>query len=167
VVVLEFIIWTPVFVILIFALVEFALILTGLQQVKAASYAGAKVASELTTANLASGVPGNNITLVDNAVAKVLSSSGMTRCETILEYNPSNTCVAGSPGTKTAGGCGSCYAPATPLPSNANIPGGTVRVTVCVDINQLTPNMLSNFGFNVSGRTAKVTTLLPYENCSQ
>lgn len=163
IVVLEFILWAPVFVILLLAVIEFSLIWANLQQVKAASRAGATVAAELATANLSSGNPNNNITLVYNAVAKVLSSSGIAPCEVILEYNP--TCGGITPGKLTSGTCPNCSAPATTLPSNTLIPGGTVRVTVCVDVDQMTPNLLATFGFSVTGRTARESMLLPYENC--
>jgi Flp pilus assembly protein TadG len=163
VVVFEFIIWTPIFVILLLAIIEFALILTNLQQVKAASQAGAKIAAELSNADLASANPADNIDKVDDAVTIVLGSAGMMQCEVILEYNP--TCGGITPDTKTAGACAGCTAPATPLPSLADIPGGTVRVTVCVDVEQLTPDLLTTFGFSIAGSTAKVSTLLPYENC--
>jgi Flp pilus assembly protein TadG len=163
IVVLEFILWTPVFILLLFAAIEFALILTSIQHVKSASRAGAKVAAELPTAGLASGNDADNITLVNNAVATVLSSVGMSPCEVILEFNP--TCDGITPGTKQAGSCAGCFAPTEPLPNGSVIPGGTVRVTVCVDVEQMTPDMLALFGFSVQGRTARVSTLLPYENC--
>uniref|UniRef100_A0A7C2K020 Pilus assembly protein n=1 Tax=Schlesneria paludicola TaxID=360056 RepID=A0A7C2K020_9PLAN len=167
IVVLEFILWTPVFVILLVSIVEFGLIWMNLQQVKAAANAGAKVASELTTAQLSSGLAANNIDLVEDAVQKVLGSAYMTPCRVILEYNPPNTCVPGSPGTKaTTSSCPvACNAPSSSLPSTTDIPGGSVRVTVCVNINQLTPNLLSTFGFSISNRNAKMSTTLPYENC--
>jgi len=162
-VVLEFILWAPVFVILLLAIIEFGLILSAIPQVKAASRAGAKVASELSTAQLSSVNPANNLDLVDAAVARVLSSAGLTRCQVILEYNP--TCGGITPGTQTAGACPNCVAPVLALPSNADIPGGTVRVTVCVDVDEMTPDMLATFGFSVAGRVAKESTLMPYENC--
>jgi Flp pilus assembly protein TadG len=165
--VLEFILWTPVFVILLVAIVQFGLIWMNLQQVKAASNAGALIASQLTTAQLSSGLNANNLDLVEDAVQEVLSSANMTPCRVILEYNPPNTCVTGSPGTKaTSSSCpAACNAPASSLPSTADIPGGSVRVTVCVNINQLTPNLLSTFGFSISNRNARMSTTLPYENC--
>jgi hypothetical protein len=163
VVVFEFILWTPIFVILLLAVIEFALILTNLQQLKAASEAGARIAAELSNADLASGNPADNIDKVDDAVTTVLGSAGMMQCEVILEFNP--TCGGITPGTLIAGGCANCTAPVDPLPSLVDIPGGSVRVTVCLDVTELTPDLLSTFGFTIANSTAKMSTLMPYENC--
>jgi Flp pilus assembly protein TadG len=163
-VVVEFLMWAPVFAILTFAIIEFALILTAAQHLKMASRAGAKVAAELSTTALASPLDANNLTLVQTAVADVLSSAELTPCRVILEYNP--TCGGISPGAKQVGACPNCTAPAAPLPGNIAIPGGTVRVTVCVRIDQMTPDMLSLFGFSIQDRIVRMSTLLPYENCN-
>ena len=165
VVTLELIVVTPIIAIMLSAVVEFGIMLAGITQLSASARAGAKIASELSTADLASAAPAVNINLVQAAVDNVLGSAGMTSCTVILDHNP--TCGGLVAATKSAGGgCGgACAAPATALPTIALIPGGTVRVTVCVDATQLAPNLLTTFGYDLTGQVVSESITLPYENC--
>jgi len=165
VVTLELIVVTPIFAIMLSAVIEFGIMLASIEQITASARAGAKIASELSTADLASAAPAVNVNLVEAAVDNVLSSAGMTSCMVILDHNPN--CGALVAATKTAGGgcAGACGAPATALPTLALIPGGTVRVTVCVDATQLAPNLLLTFGYDLTGQVVSESITLPYENC--
>ncbi len=168
VVILEVIVLFPVIVILLAAVIEFGLLLSGIKHVQAAGRAGAKIASELTTSNLTAAPTTNNVDVVQTTVDRVLSSAGFTSCEVILEYivpTPMCTGVTSGSGTQTAGSCTGCNAPSASLPALADVPGGSVRVTVCVDADQLTPDLLSTFGFDVSSKVITTSTTLPYENC--
>ena len=162
VVILEVIVLFPVIVILLASVIEFGLLLSGIKHVQASSRAGAKVASELAVGSLSSGG-----STVQTTVDRVLSSGGYSSCQVILEYITSNSNCTGAPGsgTSTAGSCTGCNAPATSLPTIADVPGGSVRVTVCVDADQLTPDLLSTFGFDISSKLITASTTLPYENC--
>lgn len=162
VVVLEVIVLFPVIAILLASVIEFGLLLSGIKHVQASSRAGAKVASELAVGSLATGGA-----TVQTTVDRVLSSAGFSSCQVILEYITSNANCTGAPGsgTSTAGSCTGCSAPAGSLPTIADVPGGSVRVTVCVDADQLTPDLLSTFGFDISSKLITVSTTLPYENC--
>lgn len=162
VVILEVIVLFPVIVILLASVIEFGLLLSGIKHVQASSRAGAKVASELAVGSLSSGG-----STVQTTVDRVLSSSGFSSCQVTLEYITSNSNCTGAPGsgTSTAGSCTGCNAPSTSLPTIADVPGGSVRVTVCVDADQLTPDLLSTFGFDISSKLITASTTLPYENC--
>ena len=163
IVVYELIVAGPVFLILLTALVELGSLMSNMRHVNLAARAGAKTASELSTVNLGSALPADNIDLVRNAVDKVFGSAGITSCQVILEHNPG--CNALMDTIRTSGACPGCSAPGTALPTLVQIPGGTVRVTVCVEATQLAPNLLSGFGLSISGRTITDSVTLPYENC--
>lgn len=164
VVTLELIVVTPIIAIMLSAAVEFGILLASLEHVSASARAGAKVASELSTVQLASANPADNIDMVRAAVDNVLGSAGMTSCMVILESNPD--CAAGLPAaTTTAGACAGCAAPVTALPGTGTIPGGVVRVTVCVDAATAAPNLLLTFGYDLTGLVISESITLPYENC--
>ncbi len=158
---LEVIVLFPVIAILLAAVIEFGLLLSGIKHVQASSRAGAKIASELSQADLG-GADAVNVDVVKDTVDRVLSSAGFESCQVILE-NVTTGCVADN--TRNSGTCTGCNAPATSLPTVAAVPGGTVRVTVCVDADQLTPDLLSTFGFDISSKIISASTSLPFENC--
>jgi Flp pilus assembly protein TadG len=158
---LEMIVLFPVIAILLAAVIEFGLLLSGIKHVQASSRAGAKIASELSQADLG-GADTLNVDVVKDAVDRVLSSAGFESCQVILE-NVTTGCVTDD--TRNSGTCTGCNAPATTLPTVAVVPGGTVRVTVCVDADQLTPDLLSSFGFDISSKIISASTALPFENC--
>ncbi|MFT5328529.1 MAG: Flp pilus assembly protein TadG [Planctomycetaceae bacterium] len=167
VVTLELIVVTPIIAIMLSAVVEFGVILSSLEHVTASARAGAKVAAELSTVDLASALAADNVDDVQAAVDQVLGSAGMVSCMVILEHNP--VCV-GAAATKTAGACAGCAAPATALPAAAVIPGGSIRVTVCLEASAAAnqdnfPNLLSTFGYDLSGQIISESITLPYENC--
>ncbi len=163
VVTLELIVVTPIIAIMLSAVVEFGVLLASLENVSASVRAGAKVASELSTAELASAMTADNVDKVQAAVDRVLDSAGMVSCMVILEHNPN--CAGLVAATKTTGVCAGCAAPAAALPGTGVIPGGAVRVTVCVDAATAAPNLLSTFGYDLSGTVISEAITLPYENC--
>ncbi|MGZ0172502.1 MAG: hypothetical protein ACKVHE_23430 [Planctomycetales bacterium] len=164
VVTLELIVVTPIIAIMLSAAVEFGILLASLEHISASARAGVKVASELSTAQLASGASADNIDMVQAAVDNVLGSAGMASCMVILENNPN--CAAGLPAATTmTGPCPGCAAPAAALPGTGLIPGGVVRVTVCVDAATAAPNLLATFGYDLTGMVVSEAITLPYENC--
>jgi Flp pilus assembly protein TadG len=163
VVTLELIVVTPIIAIMLSAVIEFGIMLASIEQITASARAGGKIATELSNADLGNVATAVNVDLVKAAVDRVLGSAGMTSCMVILEHNPDcNGLVAA---TKTSGVCAGCAAPATALPTTAVIPSGTVRVTVCVEATQLAPNLLSTFGYDLTGQVVSESITLPYENC--
>lgn len=148
VVVVELILMLPVLLVFLIALIEFGLILANTKVVALASRNGAKLAAES---------PAFSITQVTNVVNASLATANIQSCKVILEHNV----VAGGPSPLTSGTC-NCSAPSIPT-----LPGGSqraVRVTVCVELSQLTPNLLTAFGFTTANRTVSESTLYPYEH---
>jgi len=150
VVILEFILWFPVLVITLLAVVEFSLILAGAKVVDFSSRTGAKLAAE--TPNLVANA-GTEITTITTAVNNELQSAGYgtnAAKGVRLQYN-----LPGGSGTVATGTCPQITSPA--LPSNS------VRVVVNVDLSKFTPDMLGSYGFSTSGRTVLLSTTQSYE----
>jgi Flp pilus assembly protein TadG len=154
-VVVELVLMLPVLLVFLAALIEFGLILANTKVVALASRNGAKIAAETQTLPF-------NISTVKNEVNAVLATAGMQACTVILEHNVPTGGT--SPLTVIDSPC-NCSAPATPTLPVAN--GGTlyaVRVTVCVELSQLTPDLLTTFGFSTANRTVSESTLYPHEH---
>lgn len=163
-VVFEALLWLPVFLIALSAVIEFGMVLNGLHAVKLAARAGAKYAAELDVGAIGSS---SAVEDVQAAVDRVLSSSGYDSCQVRLEYVNcvgSGNSIAGPCPTCTA--CPSCSQPAVPLaPTILDVPGGMVRVTVCVNVSEMTPDLLGWVGASISDRVAQYSVAFPYENC--
>jgi Flp pilus assembly protein TadG len=156
--VLELILWLPVFLIFLLAVIEFGLILGQLKQVALASRVGAKMAAESLPISMAA---------VQNEVDRQLESAGMgASCSIILVHNVPG---GGASPQTTGGGC-NCTSPTSPtLPTGTLLSdnvthSGSVRVTVCVKLTQLTPNLLSTFGYSISNGTVQQTTTFVHEH---
>lgn len=149
-IVLELILITPILVIMLMAVVQFGLLFSNQQRLEMASRAGAKVASEMALPT-AGPVP----VAVQNAVNRELANSGFSFGRIILEHN-----VGGSPPYTLTTGSLNCSAPTNPsLPAARQY----VRVTVCAETTQLTPNLLQTYGFDLSGRASQQTTTYRYK----
>jgi Flp pilus assembly protein TadG len=150
-VVLELILMLPVWLIALLAIVEYGQIMANLQQVALASRVGAEEASQTPSLPTSPGapVPAN----VLSAIEQQLASSGISGCRVILEHN------VGGPVTLTSGTCDQCVPPATPLPLDRQY----VRVTVCVPLAELAPNLLALFGFDIADCLAQQSTTFRYE----
>jgi Flp pilus assembly protein TadG len=167
VVTLELILWLPIVMATVLAAIEFGLILVNFKHVQFASRVGAKVAAEEFAGNLTT-----SISAVNLKVNKALSAMGMTNCKVILEQNVPlivgmSGCVTNNTQQST-GVCTNCGPPSTTLPAAGTpsaVPGGTVRVTVCVELSQLTPDLLSSFGFSTTGKVVNASTAYPYKHC--
>jgi hypothetical protein len=152
-VIVELLLALPVLVIVLLAVLEFGVMMANLQQVSLAARDGALVASQTPDLDTAAAVPPE----VVDAVARQLGNSGMAYCRIRLEHNVGGpqTALLEPPG----GGC-DCgpNAPLAPEP-----PQTYVRLTVCVDMLQVAPNCLKQFGYDLTGQTASFTTLLRHE----
>jgi Flp pilus assembly protein TadG len=146
--VLELVVVAPVMVIFLAAVIEFGLILANVKYLPMASRAGAKILAETPAANLDTLA---TLSAVANAVDQVLATGQMSSCRVIIEKN------VGGYGSQQTGNC-NCTAPVAPA-----IPTGGVRVTVCVPVTQLTPDLLGVFGFCITNRLAHATTAYPHE----
>lgn len=159
--VIELILAFPVLFVLLLAIIEFGLILANLKHIEFASRVGAKVASEESAGTLPTAV-----TTVKGKVDKVLSAIGIDSCQVILEHNvPDPGCVSGG-ASQTLGSCAKCSTPSIALPSTTAVEGGAVRVTVCVELSEVTPDLLSSYGFSTANRAVIASTTYPYKNCN-
>ena len=169
VVTLELILTLPIWLIALFAVIEFGLIVANRQHVALASRVGAAEASETGSLPTTDGdpVPQN----VMKAIQQQLSSSGITQCKVLLQHDvvamgttpidlESGVCdFSGGPVTCTPAGC-ACDAPdESDLPTTDNY----VRVSVYVPVTQLAPNLLASFGIDLSSRYIRQTTTFRYE----
>jgi len=147
---LELILALPIWLIALLAIIEFGQILSGLQQVALASRVGAEEASQTSALATFGTVPPNVLT----AINQQLASSGMSQCRVIVEHN-----VGGSTILST-GTCDNCLPPVNPeFPPSREY----VRVTVCVPMTELSPNLLGLFGFDISDCLAQQSTTFRYE----
>ena len=146
---LEFVVFAPILLIFLVAIAQFGLVFANLQTVELASQMATKIAAEADRSDVTSG----NAALMASIQAgadEVLATHGMTSAGITLEHT-----LSGGSGSFTRG---TCTAPGSP-----SIPAEGVRVSVCLDLSELTPDMLSGFGFTTAGRTARQTTTLRFE----
>lgn len=157
---LELIIAVPILVIALLAIIEFGRVMTNLQQVALASRAGASEAAQ-TNLYLAPAVPLN----VKDAVNRQLASAGLgepgaNACRIIVEHNVGATPAMIAPTvtlTDTTRTC-TCSSPGTLLPARQ-----AVRVTVCIELTSLAPNLLKSFGFDIKSKSVQHSTTFRYE----
>lgn len=168
---LELILWMPIMIIVVMAIIEFAIILQVNQQVTAASRFGARIASEITRDQAAATNLSNfNQTATANnlksRIDTYLGNAGLTAsCQVLLEHsacvpNPSQADPAGTP-------C-PCGASPTVLPAFETAPTfenneAYVKVTVCVPLLNNVPNVLSTFGFDITTQTIEHSTVFRVE----
>ena len=167
---LELILMLPVWLIALFAVIEFGLLIANRQQVALASRVGAEEAS--TTGGLGATVDGDPVpTGVMEVIQQQLASSGITQCKVLLEHNIPGTDPP--PVGLQSGTCDftvnptACTPPPVdyPAPDASNLPstGRYVRVTVYVQVGQLTSNLLSAFGLDLSARIIRQSTTFRHE----
>lgn len=162
VVIVELLIWLPVLMTTLMAVVEFALIQQVNQQVALASRYGAKIASEVTRAFAVS--PNlsdiNQTATVNNLQSRIdifLANAGLTAsCEVRLEHN---ACVNNPSQVDTATPC-TCNATGPGVLPAGEPPQGEayVRVTVCVPLTGNVPNLLSTLGYDITGLIVRHST---------
>lgn len=162
VVVVELIIWLPVLLTALMAIVQFALMQQVNQQVALASQYGAKIASEITRSFAVS--PNlsdiNQTATVNNLQSRIdtfLANAGLTAsCEVRLEHNAcvNNTLQVDNAVPCTCNATGPVVLPAGEPPQGE----AYVRVTVCVPLIGNVPNLLNTLGFNITGRIMRHST---------
>lgn len=171
-VILEVILAMPLLMIALLAIVEFGVMLVNLQYLEFASRTGAQVASQLNQSDFYSPVLPNppvfpaaiavavNTQLnqaTPNAVPPLTSSS------ILLEHSVplSGPGVAGS-AVEVSNGVPVTSADVAEPPVPAPPAYRYVRVTVFVDADELTPNLLAAFGFDLTGKRFQQTTTYAY-----
>lgn len=157
VVTLEIILAIPIFVIALMPIVQFGLLFANQQYVAEASRAGTQVASELTT--IGGVVPAQ----VQTAVARELSRIGVSnftiRLEHNIDFSVSPAVIGSTVVLQSVAGSGPNPVIAPPAVA---VTRRYVRVSVYVRTTELTPNLLSTYGFDLSTRASQETTLRTY-----
>ncbi len=169
IVVVELLLWLPVLLTGLMAVIEFAIMQQVNQQVTLASRYGARLASEMTR-SIAASTNLNNFnqtSTTNNLQSRIdtfLANAGLTAsCEVRLEHN---ACVENPLQVDTATYC-NCEATG-PLALPAGEPPGPpgeayVRVTVCVPLLGNVPNCLSTLGFDITDRIVRHSTTFRVE----
>jgi len=153
VVTLELIIALPVWLIVLAATIEFGLFVADVQQLEMASRIGALAASETNPLPNAGGIPIE----ITNAIDHQLQTAGLQSCHVFLEHNVNGPAV-----TVESGGACTCSPPdpaSLPFPTE----GRYVRVTVCVKMTEMTPNLLKVFGLDISNRVVRHASTFRHE----
>lgn len=154
--VVETIIWLPVLLIVLLSIVEFGSIMLGISQVEAAARFAAAYAADDPNGNLM-----NDSTMASAAdameirgeVDEVLETAGFGTAATQGVRFREN--VGESPGDGSTAVDGTCDPDPLPMPNDS------VRVTVCVPLTSVSPDLLSSFGFSLSGRFIEATATEP------
>ena len=157
VIIFELIVSLPILLIFLAAVVEFGVIFVGIKQVALASRAGAKVAAEAGGLNTA--MTSSVAMSARDAADRQLETAGFgpdASAGLTLRHN-----VSGG-GVSTQGNCADPTFPALPsaLPTSGS---GHVRVTVCIDVSKLAPDLLSMLGFSIAGFSVEETSTYPHE----
>lgn len=174
VVVVELIIWLPVLMIFLLAVIEFAILLQVEHSVSYASRLGARIASEasrstgdnpnLSNLNSPSAVPPPPVgESLKEQVDRLLVSMGQTdSCQVILEHNATGITGGVQRNPDPAPSHCNCGSSSKSLPAG----GEYVRVTVCLPCSGNVPNLLSTFGLDLSASTITHSTVFRYEPCA-
>jgi len=149
---LELIMATPIFLVVILGVIQFGVFFTRMQMVALACRDGAEIASE-SSLPLAGDVPANVLSAIDQQ----LLSSSIAGCRVRLEHNVGGAQAVLSTGTCD---CGPENVLTPPLPLDEY-----VRVTICVPLSEVMPNLLGSFGFDIDcpGYFAECTTVMRHE----
>lgn len=161
-VVLELLICLPIWLLGLLAIVEFAELVTRLQQVALASRVGAHVASQIPVVDMpgTDGAPVPDVVL--DAIDNQMGSASMAACKVYLQHNVGG----GSVVTLVSGTC-DVDPPLGPPPLPHPLPPGEfVRVTVYAKATELAPNLLQADwlgGLDISTWHVRETTTFAHE----
>lgn len=145
---LELLVGLPILAIGLFAVVEFGVLMASISQVVHASREGAKAAAE-NMAMTANDVKMLVDTRLQSAGFGTAASSGIT-----LQRKDAGGTVTTTKSPPMA----DCPTVTTPTQPNES-----ARVTVCVPLIKLAPNVLASFGFTLSGKVAEATATFAQE----
>lgn len=159
---MELILCLPVWLIVLASTVEFGLLMTRLQQVALAARVGAMEAAQTDGLQEFTDFPAGIEEVVDKQLQSAKRQSGKIEyCRLILEHS------VGPGGTSPLFQDGNVPCDCDPIPdSDIPVPmcGDYVRVTVCVRMTELTPNLLKIFGFDISQKIIQHTATYRYES---
>jgi hypothetical protein len=157
---LELIIAFPVWLCFLLATVQFGWLMANLEQVALASRVGALEASQTASLPSSGPVPAEVVTVVEHQ----LQSAGIDPwCHIFLEHNvESTTNIQLSSANPSHTGSCTCSPPTStelPFPDCAEY----VRVTVCIPMTAVTPNLLKACGFAIDEKFIRHTSTFRYE----
>jgi hypothetical protein len=156
---LELIIAFPIWLCFLLATIEFGWMLANLQQVAFASRVGGLEASQTTDLSTFTSVPAEVVTAVEHHLQ---SAKIDPWCHIFVEHNLSGTNQELSYANPAYTGTCTCS-----VPTDAEIAypdcAKYVRVTVCVPMTAVTPDLLGNYGFGIDGKIVRHTTTFRYE----
>jgi hypothetical protein len=167
-VILEVILALPILAIVLMAVVEFGILLSNLQYLEFASRTGAQVAAELNQSDFYDSgspwFPPQVLAAVNSQLAQTsIGGSPLSAARVYLEHTIPQTgpgvvgvvrvCDGTSPSPCTG-------ADVVDAPVSAAY--RYVRVTVFVDADDATPNLLASFGFDLAGSQFQQTTTFAY-----
>lgn len=159
-VVLETILALPVFVIMLMGIVEFGVLVENLQHVEAASRAGVLVASRTAAATLnLAALPADVLVAVNDELDQM--RAGVVARQVRLETNVNNAGNVGATIFRT-GGQTPVFNPDVAVTAPAAPAAAYVRVTVFVDVPDVTPNVLAAFGLDFKNEVVQQTTTFPW-----
>jgi uncharacterized iron-regulated membrane protein len=163
-VVLETILALPIFVIMLMGLVEFGVLVENLQYVQAASRAGAMVASRTAAATfhpppVPPTLPADVLVAVNDELGRM--QTGVVARQVRLETNVDNAGAVGATISRV-GGKDAITDPYVAVTAPAAPAGAYVRVTVFVDVPDVTPNVLATFGLDFKNEVVQQTTTFPW-----
>lgn len=159
-VVLETILALPVFVIMLMGIVEFGVLVENLQHVEAASRAGVLVASRTAAATLnLAALPADVLAAVNDELDQM--RAGVVARQVRLETNVDNAGNVGATISRT-GGQTAAPDPYVAVDAPAAPAAAYVRVTVFVDVPDVTPNVLAAFGLDFTNEVVQQTTTFPW-----
>ncbi len=159
VVILELIITLPILVLAVLAVVEMGLWMSGKEQIEMATRIGAEAAAETPGLGGLGSLAGTEI---QTKIYRYLENAGIstTNVEISLEHNLNGGGILLYPNVNP------CPPPTLPPVPPAQVPPVDrkyVRLILCIPSEDLTPNMLAYFGFDLTGRMTQHAKTYRYE----
>jgi hypothetical protein len=151
----------PVLILIGLGVVTFGIFFSNRQQVALATRVGAIEASQ--TSGLESTLDGDPVpdNILD-VITKQLESSCIQVHEVRVEHNLALT-PGGDPVVLQSPGTSLCSCGPTETLEECELLGSYVRVTVCVEMEELMPSCLSAFGVPICGKLAQATVIFHHE----
>jgi len=148
---LELILVLPIVLLILFSIVQIGITLSNIKYVQLAAFEGAQLASAMSREELSDATPA-----IKKKVDRILQSAGLgDSCKIVFRQNVPQVSLE----NQSRGNCDCNTSDTIPLPTK---PNGAVRVTVCVRLSQISPNMLSLWGFSPQGKLVQGEATLPY-----
>jgi Flp pilus assembly protein TadG len=165
-VVLETILALPIFVIMLMGLVEFGVLVENLQYVQAASRAGAMVASRMAAADIHANpgdLPGVILDAVNDELERMQVGALARQVRLQTNVTAAGAIVVPPPAFFVfTGGQSVAPDPYVAITAPAAPAGAYVRVTVFVDVPDVTPNVLATFGLDFKSEVVQQTATFPW-----